>query len=170
MVLCALGAGVVAMPDLSHAAEPRPFSGDVCSLLPKSKIPSEVKGGCHRLATDHSVPSEPDYRAVVGDGDFTKFTKTTRAFLITVSRAKTADSLSEFKDIVSTLATINDSKVEVVKVGTWAREVRYPGKGGAIFEELTFISNGYTCTELWANSVSLAERLAAARAVAASLV
>jgi hypothetical protein len=172
VVAAALGASALALPGPAPAATPKAFSGNVCSLLPARVVPAEVHGGCHRLSTDQdllSTPRAPLYRAVVGGTDFTAITPATREFLLTVTQPKDSVQRSAFKDIVPLLAQVNGTKAKVVKVGSWAREVQYKGKGGAIFAELTFVANGYACTELWANPTSPAERLAVARAVAASL-
>jgi hypothetical protein len=149
----ALAACALALPGISPAANPKAFSGNVCSLLPAKVIPSEVHGGCHRLETDQdllSTPREPIYRAVIGGSQFTTFTPATHEFLLTVTQPKNAEQRSSFKDIVSMLAAVNGTKAKVVKVGSWAREVQYKGAGGATFAELTFVVGGYACTELWA--------------------
>jgi hypothetical protein len=109
------------------------------------------------------------YSAVFGGKTFDGFTPHSRVFLITLARSVDDESRSSFKDISANLASINHTKRIPMDVGTWGREVVFVGKGRARFAEVTFIAGGYEVTNLWANSTSRGDRLAVARAVAASL-
>jgi hypothetical protein len=169
----ALGAGALGAlpaPSLAAGGLPVAFSGNICGLVKKSELPKELRPECHGQSTDRSEAGAPHYAAVIGAKAFgPSFTPATHEVVLTVQKIKDAESLQIFKESSSILAQINTTKAQVVKVGTWAREVRYTGTGGATFVQLTFVASGYQCTELWANPTSRAERLVVARAVAGRL-
>jgi hypothetical protein len=165
-----IGGTHLALPHVSLGApSPKPFTGNVCVLVPANSIPSEVARGCHRLSNKSVLPQAPTYSAVFGSTTFGPFTPKSREVYVVVERPRDAFDRREFKGVISTLAAINHLEPTVLKVGTWSREVVYKGSGGATFANLSFVVGAFDVSVVWANSTSRSERLAVARTVAGNL-
>jgi hypothetical protein len=171
VILLFLVGGVhLAFPHVSLGApSPKPFTGNVCVLVPADTIPSEVARGCHRVSNRSVLPQAPTYSAVFGAATFGPFTPKSREVYVMVERPRDAFDRREFKGVISTLAAINHLEATVLKIGSWSREVVFKGSGGATFADLSFVVGAFDVTVTWANPLSRAEPMAVARAVAGNL-
>ena len=111
---------------------------------------------------DRTIAAGPNYSAIIGPS-------LAHDIKLTVSKPSDRESLSLFKQMPSLVASATNSKVVVVQVSSWARDVRFVGAGGRRYAEINFLAAGYTGIELFADPASNGEVISVARAMAARL-